>query len=81
MAEEKKKQVFKLDNAGLKEPEVLPSLNSPEGQRTHVSLFLHATQSPIWERPGKIAFAKHHKMEWVTGVEPEKKFQELFAKY
>ena len=46
-------------------------------QKVHVSLYLKGQDVPLWERPGKEAFAKHHKKLHATDAE----FKELFEKY
>lgn len=54
-----------------------PPKRSGDVVKIHVDMYLKARKSPIYERGGKVAFAKSKGLEFGT----EKEFEELFKTY
>lgn len=68
----------RLQNDPPTEPPIPVPAKVVDGKtKVHVDLYLRAKGVPLWERPGKHAFAKENKQEFATDAE----FDELFKKY
>ena len=69
------------DNRPLEEMEKerkIPASKLENGkQKVHIDLYLKSKVPKLWERGGRRAFAKHHKMEFAAEVD----FDKLFEKY
>lgn len=72
MAEDKKDPTIELPK--LREPASIP--HAPAG-KMHVALYLQGKGTRLWERGGKVAYAKAKGKE----IASEKDFDELFKKY
>jgi len=82
MTSQTKTRLYRMnEKPNYNDKPIPPAVTMKDGdakiKKVHIELFLRTKDVPLWERGGKIAFAKSNGKEFATDAE----FEELFKKY